>query len=290
MQELLLVTGLSGAGKSLVMRALEDINYYCIDNLPADMLCELIQAKELKKRYADRLAITVDIRSGEDFQGVLDALESKTKNLDIKILFLDAVDDIIAHRYKETRRCHPLTLRRKLSIDEALKTERLLLADLYGIADYIIDTGLLSTSALRERIALQFSHSMLDIMPITVISFGFKYGIPREADLMFDVRCLPNPFYMPELKNKTGLDDEVYNYVFGFDAATELFSKLTELIDYSLPLYFKEGKSRLTIAIGCTGGKHRSVSFARRLDDYLKSSGYPVDTLHRDGQRRERNT
>ncbi len=286
MQKLLLVTGLSGAGKSLVMRALEDINYYCIDNLPADMLCELIQAKELNERYADRLAITVDTRSGEDFQGVLNALKHKTDDLDIKILFLDADDGVLSRRYKETRRCHPLTIRHNLSIDEAINRERLLLANLYEIADYIIDTGLLSTSTLKQQIVVIFSNSMQGTMPISIISFGFKYGVPRDADLMFDVRCLPNPFYIVNLKEKTGLDNEVFDYVFSFNEAGELFEKISELISYSIPLYLKEGKSRLTVAIGCTGGKHRSVSFARNTEKLLANQGYTIDMLHRDIQRR----
>ncbi len=286
MQQLLLVTGLSGAGKSLVMRALEDIHYYCIDNLPADMLCELIQAKQLKKRYADRLAITVDIRSGEDFQGVLNALKHKTDDLDIKILFLDADDGVLARRYKETRRCHPLTIKYNLSIDEALVRERKMLSELFSIADYIIDTGLLSTSALKEQVVSQFSHSIQETMPVTVISFGFKYGVPRDADLMFDVRCLPNPFYIANLKGKTGLDSEVYDYVFSFEEANELFAKIAELIKFSLPLYLKEGKSRLTVAIGCTGGKHRSVSFARNTETLLTELGYNIDMLHRDIQKK----
>ncbi len=289
MQELLLVTGLSGAGKSLVMRALEDINYFCIDNLPADMLCDLLKTKELKKRYADKLAITVDIRSGEDFQGILTALEQKTDNFTIKLLFLDADDNILAHRYKETRRCHPLTVRRNLSIVEALIQERQLLSPLYGIADYIIDTGLLSAASLREQVALQFSHSIFETMPVTVMSYGFKYGIPRDADLIFDVRCLPNPYYIPTLRDKTGLTDEVYDYVFSFDASNELFERLIYLLNFSLPLYIKEGKSRLTIAIGCTGGKHRSISFARRISSHLEDLCYKVDTLHRDETRHKRN-
>ncbi len=281
-QELLLVTGLSGAGKSLTMRALEDIGYYCIDNLPANMLLYFINSSHQKTSYHHKIAITVDIRSGDDFDEVSLLLNNKPNDLYIRLMFLDSDDRVLAHRYKETRRCHPLTIRKNLSTEQALKEERKLLSPLYGLADIVIDSGLLSPAVLRERIAMQFTDSFGDIMPISLISFGFKYGIPSDADLVFDVRCLPNPYYIPNLQHKTGMDSEVYDYVFNHDAADQLFEKLTELLDYSMPLYIKEGKSRLTVAIGCTGGKHRSVSFVRRMGAHLTECRFNVFSIHRD--------
>ncbi len=281
-RKLLLVTGLSGAGKSLAMRALEDIGYYCIDNLPADMLLDFITSSQHRARYLEKLAITVDIRSGDDFAEVSNLLSNQPENMIVRLMFLDSNDSILANRYKETRRTHPLTQRKNLSTEQALIEERKLLSPLYGVADLVIDSGLLSPAILRERIATQFTDSVEEIMPISVMSFGFKYGIPSDADLVFDVRCLPNPFYIEELKDKTGNNSEVYDYVFSFKEAHHLFSKMTELIDYSMPLYIKEGKSRLHIAIGCTGGKHRSVSFARRLKLHLMQDGYNIFEYHRD--------
>ncbi len=281
-RKLLLVTGLSGAGKSLAMRALEDIGYYCVDNLPADMLSHFITSSEHRSRYLEKLAITVDIRSGDDFAEVSQLLSSQPENMTIKLMFLDSADSILANRYKETRRTHPLTIRKKLPTDQALKEERKLLSPLYSVADFVIDSGLLSPTVLHERIARQFTDSLGEIMPVSVMSFGFKYGIPTDADLVFDVRCLPNPFYIEELRHKTGKDNKVYDYVFSFEEAHALFTKLIELIDFSLPLYIKEGKSRLNIAIGCTGGKHRSVSFARRLEQHLEQNGYNIYGYHRD--------
>ncbi len=281
-RELLLVTGLSGAGKSLAMRALEDIGYYCIDNLPADMLLQFIKSAEQRTSYLDKLAVTVDVRSGDDFNEISQLLDNKPSHLNVKLMFLDSDDRILAHRYKETRRSHPLTIRKKLSTEQALKEERKLLGPLYGVADFVIDSGLLSPAVLRERIAMLFTESLGDIMPINLMSFGFKFGIPTDADLVFDVRCLPNPYYLPALRYKTGEDSEVYDYVFSFDAAHELFGRLSELLDYSMPLYIKEGKSSLTIAIGCTGGKHRSVSFVRRMKEHLDEGKYNTFAFHRD--------
>lgn len=286
MPELLLVTGLSGAGKSLAMRALEDIGYFCVDNLPSSLLLPLLSTTQLEKSEVSRLAVTVDVRGGDDFGGLLHSIEQLNRQaVKTSVIFLDAEDIILVHRYKETRRSHPLSVRHDISIEQAIADERKLLLPLYSLSDYVIDTGLLSTAALRERVTMLFMSSLTDAMPIGVLSFGFKFGVPRDADLVFDVRCLPNPYYIPALRDKTGLCAEVYDYVFSFADADTLFERYKELLSVSLPMYLKEGKSQLTIAFGCTGGKHRSISFARRTADVISQWGYSVGTMHRDGSR-----
>ncbi len=285
MQELLLVTGLSGAGKTLAMRALEDIGYFCVDNLPADMLPELLQKAKLEPERMGKLAVTVDVRGGHEF-GVLPSMLEKRphEGLRCRVIFLDSDNSVLVHRYKETRRNHPLTVNSGLSAEQAIIKERKLLEPLYALSDIIIDTGLLSAAALREHIAMQFTKSINESMSITVLSFGFKHGAPRDSDLMFDVRCLPNPYYIAELRGKTGLCSEVYDYVFSFESAQKLYEHIENMLIFALPLYIKEGKCHLSIAVGCTGGKHRSISFARRISDKLSSLGYTVTTLHRDAQ------
>ncbi len=283
MQSLLLVSGLSGAGKSTVMRALEDIGYYCVDNLPVEMVPELLTRAQKAGGRMTKLAITADVRGGIEFGTLLQLLSrSKAGGMPCRLLFLDADNDIVANRYKETRRSHPLMSEGGVSLQQAIKEERRLLKPLFERADFVIDTGHLSTSSLKERITLQFTESSLQAMVVTVLSFGFKHGVPTDADLMFDVRCLPNPFYIKELKGKTGLEHEVYDYVFGFDNANLLYKHIEDQLLFSLPLYIKEGKCQLCIAVGCTGGKHRSVSFARRICDTLTKEGYKVETVHRD--------
>ena len=188
-------------------------------------------------------------------------------------------------RYKETRRTHPLSIRNRISTEEAIRRERKILRPIAEQADFKIDTSVLSNAQLRDRIITLFTEDVREGMAITVISFGFKYGIPKDSDLVFDVRCLPNPFYIPELKNKTGMDGEVYDYVMEFEESKELERRMESLLEFSLPLYVKEGKSQLLIAVGCTGGKHRSVTFARNLHDFIAKAGYRVSIQHRDAER-----
>ena len=202
-----------------------------------------------------------------------------------KILFLDARNDVLERRYKETRRRHPISIASQVSTDEAILQEREILAPLYEMADYKIDTSLFSTAQLKDRVVSLFVNRSSDAMALTVTSFGFKYGQPKEADIVFDVRCLPNPFYIPELKNKTGLDKEVVEYIMQFEEAHGLLQRMEDLVGYALPLYVKEGKSQLTIAVGCTGGKHRSIAFAEMLAAFVKKLGYHPVVEHRDVQR-----
>lgn len=284
--KLLIVTGLSGAGKSLAVNALEDIGFFCIDNIPAEILPKFIEFSEQSENQIDKLAIVLDIRGAKSSAAINNTLKQlREKKIETKILFLDARDDVLERRYKETRRRHPISLASNVSTSEAIERERKILAPLFEKADYKIDTSLLSTSKLKDRVVSLFVDRSSDAMSLTIMSFGFKYGQPNEADIVFDVRCLPNPFYIPELKSKTGLDSEVSDYVMQFDEAKGLLKRMEELIGYSLPLYVKEGKSQLTIAVGCTGGKHRSITFALLLAEYCKNLGYKPVIEHRDVQR-----
>lgn len=283
---LLIVTGLSGAGKSLAVHALEDIGFFCIDNIPVGLFAKLMEFAQQSENPLERMAVVLDIRGGRSAADILGALEQLQQlQVSYKVLFLDARNDVLERRYQETRRRHPISLTANLSTDEAILREREILAPLYGVADYQIDTSLLSTAQLKDRVVSLFVDKTSDAMRLTILSFGFKYGQPKEADIVFDVRCLPNPFYIPELKHKTGLDKEVSDYVLQFEQARGLLSRLEELLRFSLPLYVKEGKSQLTVAVGCTGGKHRSITFAEKLAEYAEKLGYHPVVEHRDVQR-----
>ena len=280
--ELLVVTGVSGAGKSRVVDALEDIGYYCVDNLPPALLPKFA---ELCRQSEDlsRVALVVDARSGDPFDRLLEELDAlKQAGNDPKLLFLDCEDDVLQHRYKETRRQHPLQDKAGGSTAAAITLERQLMEKVCARADYRVDTTHLSVAQLKERITRMFLSSVNDSMLVECLSFGFKFGVPSEADLVFDVRCFPNPFYLPELKYKTGMDEEVRSYVLQWDEVQTFTEKLKDMAAFLLPLYRKEGKSQVVFAIGCTGGKHRSVTIARELAAYIRTLGYPVRDHHRD--------
>lgn len=283
--QLLIVTGLSGAGKSLAVHTLEDIGYFCFDNVPADLLLDFLN----RCRGHDRdgqFAAVLDVRSIAYSGSVVQAVQRiRQSGYSVQVLYLDAADDAVLRRYKETRRPHPLVGGEIYTVAQALVEERRLLAPVREIADYLIDTSNLSAPQLRERISALFAAAGEAAMKITILSFGYKYGIPADADLVFDVRCLPNPFYIPALRGLTGCDAAVYDYVFSFDESNGLYRQISGLLDYALPLYRREGKSSLVIAFGCTGGHHRSVSFARRMADGLTAQGEQVALVHRDAQR-----
>ncbi len=281
--ELLIVTGMSGAGKSIVANALEDIGFYCIDNMPPSLIKPVAELSMRGHSDLGKMAIVTDIRGGRMFSDVIPALKQlQDSGCPYKILFLDSTDEKLVTRYKETRRRHPLSKGSKDSLAEAIAKERRILKPLKDMADYIIDTTNYSTSNTKQRISSLFLGDINDGMTVQCMSFGFKYGPVPEADIVYDVRCLKNPFYVPELKALTGLDSEVKDFVLEPEEAKELKNRIFDLIDYSLPLYRNEGKSQLVIAIGCTGGKHRSVVFAEQIYEHIKQNGYKAVINHRD--------
>ena len=289
--ELIIVTGLSGAGKSKVVNTLEDLGYFCVDNVPPQMLEKFAQLGRTSQGNAQRMAMVVDSRGGEmfaDFTGALRRL--REEGYPFRLLFLDADDEILLRRYKEGRRRHPLLERSALTIEDAIRQERDLLAQARQEADFVFDTSLTTPAQLRERVVETFLSTPAQGMTVQCISFGFKHGLPMEADLVFDVRCLPNPFYVPELKEHTGLEAPVRDYVMAAPQRRELLQRLFDLVDFLLPLYLQEGKSRLTIAVGCTGGRHRSVAFAQAIGEHLREGGAPVVITHRDKGRNNHGT
>lgn len=284
--EFLIITGVSGAGKSKAVEMLEDIDFICIDNMPPKLLPAFGQIV-LKSPPESRFAAVVDVRAGSDFsefEGSLDELDAMA--VPYRMLFIDCEDTVLMNRFKETRRRHPLARQFNQSIGEAIAAERDMIAPFKLKADYAIDTTYLSSKQLKDRIAGLFLGSGEQTLQVQCMSFGFKYGVPSDADLVFDVRCLPNPFYVPELKDLTGLDDAVSDFVMDFETSRTFLEKLTDLIDYTLPLYQEEGKSELIIAFGCTGGKHRSVTFTEAMARHLREQNIRCNTTHRDIQKK----
>jgi UPF0042 nucleotide-binding protein len=280
--QFVIITGMSGSGKSSAVNVLEDIGYYCVDNMPPELIPKFANICSQSDGKIDKVAFVVDIRGGDLFLKLQDTVKQlQGEGVSLKILFLDSSDDVIVRRYKETRRKHALDEVSYGNIRKAIETEREILRPIKAQADFYIDTSRSSTAQFKERLYSIFLGNN-EFMHIDVQSFGFKFGAMSEGDLVFDVRCLPNPFYVPELKNKTGLDKDVYDYVLSFDEAKVLLGKLTDLIDYLIPLYEKEGKSQLVIAFGCTGGKHRSVTFAEAVAEHLRKQGHRIRITHRD--------
>lgn len=281
--EFLIVTGMSGAGKSGAANVLEDMGYYCVDNMPPALIVRFSEVCMQSGGKINKVAIVVDSRGGDLFSGLFESLEKlKQNNNNYRILFLDCDDDVLITRYKETRRKHPLCESGASSIEQAIHLERELLQPAKMKASYVIDTTLLTAAQLRDKIYDIFEYGVNTRLLINCMSFGFKYGLPSEADLVFDVRCLPNPFYIEELKQQTGKDKPVEDYVLKFEQSRTLLAKLNDLLEYLIPLYVEEGKSQLMIAIGCTGGKHRSVVFTEKIGSFLSDKGYRVVKNHRD--------
>ena len=286
--EFVIISGMSGAGKTSALHIMEDIGYYCVDNIPSSLLQTLYKlCMDSSDSAMKRVAVVVDVRGNGDYEAMYDDLENFKKNNEgVSILYIDAKVDSLIVRYKETRRRHPLTERlRDGSVAAAVKEEQRLLVPVKTLADYGIDTTFMSIKQLRERIISMFLENSSNGIMITFMSFGFKYGIPSDIDVLFDVRCLKNPFYVPELKNLTGLDQEVVDFVMSHPEAQELLKRYESFLQYALPLYVKEGKSQLTIAVGCTGGKHRSITFARKIAEYCTQLGYEPGVQHRDAKR-----
>ncbi|MBQ6115892.1 MAG: RNase adapter RapZ [Oscillospiraceae bacterium] len=281
--EILVITGLSGSGKSQAASYLEDMGYYTVDNLPAEMMVKFAEFCVSAGGRYDRVALVYDIRAGEPFAGLTEVMTRiRAMGVTCHMLFLEASSATIINRYKETRRTHPLSVGGK-SIEDSVRAERELLQPIRDHADFILDTTSLSTAKLRSEIGNLFGGQSDRMgLNVNVLSFGFKHGIPIEADLVFDVRFMPNPFYVAELKKKTGLDREVQDFVFSFRQTHEFMNQLEKMVTFLLPLYGEEGKSVLVIAIGCTGGHHRSVAVAHALSEYIARAGYQVTENHRD--------
>lgn len=281
--KIVIVTGMSGSGKSTAVDVLEDIGYYCIDNMPPELIGKFVDISAQAGGKLEKVAFVADIRGGDFFLKLDETIKQlKEENEDIKVVFIDSSDDVIVRRYKETRRKHPLDEISDGNIRNAIATERAMLVPIKEQADFYIDTSLTTANTFKQRMYSLFLENGEDYLRIDVCSFGFKYGTMSEADLVFDVRCLPNPFYIPELKEKTGLNKEVYDYVLSFDEAVELLDKLKDLLDLLIPLYKREGKSQLIIAFGCTGGKHRSVTYAEAVGRYLQTKYGKLRITHRD--------
>lgn len=279
----ILISGLSGAGKSKSASFLEDMGYYVVDNLPAALIPKFAELCMAGQGRYDKVALVTDIRGGQTFDALFDALaQLKDMGCDYKILFVEASLEAIIKRYKETRRSHPLAKAGR-SLEEAVALERAALEPVRKRSEYILDTSALSTAKLRgEMLRLFGEGDGKPAMSVSVISFGFKNGIPLEADLVFDVRCLPNPYYIAELRHQTGLDAGVRDFVFGYQQTRDLMSHLESLLSFLLPLYVEEGKTVLVIAVGCTGGHHRSVAVTRALADFIRQKGYNASESHRD--------
>ena len=277
------VTGMSGGGKSTALKMLEDIGFYCVDNLPVSLIEKFAELVSMPGSEVSKVALGLDARSGQAFGDVTEILENlKRSGCKLEILFMDADKSVLIKRYKETRRIHPLAAEGR--VEDGVRAEQQMMEKIRRHADYVIDTSLLLTRELKEELDHIFvENAEYNSLIVTVMSFGFKHGIPADSDLVLDVRFLPNPFYIDDLKHKTGNDREVQEYVMSFPEAEMFMTKLTDLLQFLLPNYVKEGKYRLVIAIGCTGGKHRSVTLANELYGRMKDRGkYGMKLYHRD--------
>ena len=281
--EFLIISGLSGAGKSRTMDILEDLDFYCVDNMPVALIPKFAELCMATRGRYERVALATDVREVAGFDELWPALDSLwSLGCEYKILFLDADVPTIVKRYKETRRRHPLAPEGG-SIEDAVRREIRLMEGMRERADYVINTSNLTLGMLQAEIYKLFiGDNAGRILSVNVMSFGFKYGIPIESDLVFDVRFLPNPYYVANLREKTGLEKPVSDFVFEHGRTKEFMTHLTDLVDFLLPLYIEEGKYSLTIAVGCTGGKHRSVAVAQALADHVEALGHSVRRIHRD--------
>ncbi|MDE6156009.1 MAG: RNase adapter RapZ [Eubacterium sp.] len=285
-KELIVLTGVSGAGKSTAMKFMEDIGFYCIDNMPPELMATFVGILAKGNEYP-KVAIVTDVRSNYVFQNLIESLtEIEGYGYIIRVIYLDVNDKEALKRYKLTRRKHPFADKFNGSISQAIAYEKEMLSSLRGRADHIIDTSDLDAVKLRARLTQILLGDDSDVMNIHCMSFGFKHGIPSEADFVIDVRCLPNPYWVDSLRNKTGFDKEVKDYVFSFDESTQLLNKLIDMLDFLNPLYIKEGKSQIVVAIGCTGGNHRSVAIAEALNEHFSKNWDYVSTNHMDIERK----
>lgn len=281
--EFLIITGLSGAGKSRAADVLEDLDYYCVDNMPTALITRFAELCIATAGRYEKVALVVDVRERAGFEGLLPVIdELREMNCGCRILYMDADIKTLVRRYKESRRPHPLQ-KRGVGVEEAVARENELLAPVKERADYIVNSSALTLGMLQNRLYRLFAPSGGEkTLDITVMSFGYKHGIPLEADLVFDVRFLPNPFYVEELRAHTGLEKAVSDYVFSFPQTGEFLQGLEKMFDFLIPYYIEEGKLGLTVAVGCTGGHHRSVAMAEALSSYFSTKGYSCVSVHRD--------
>lgn len=276
----LIITGLSGSGKTIVSHFLEDLGYYCVDNLPAKLIPSLVDLWMRKEVEIGKVALVVDMREPGFLTQFPKVLQEIRKKISPKLIFLDASDETLVKRFSESRRPHPLT--RKKSIVEGVRLERKRLAQIKKMADEVIDTTTSNITQLKETLARRFMKPKARMMQIALVSFGYKYGIPLESDLVFDTRFLPNPFYEEKLREKSGKNQKVKDYVLKSGEAQKFLAKLCHFVDFLIPKFIEEGKSYLTISIGCTGGRHRSVIVADWLKGYLRRRKYDIKVYHRD--------
>lgn len=281
--EFLIITGLSGGGKSQAADIIEDLDFYCVDNMPAALIPRFAELCAATKGRYEKVALVTDMREKNGVDEIFSALKMlKEMDFGYKILFMEAENPVIIKRYKETRRPHPLKQKGD-SIDDSIARERELMQPIRDAADFIVNTSHLTLGQLQNELYTLFSGNAADRpISLNVMSFGFKYGMPLDADLVFDVRFLPNPYYVESMRRHSGLDEDVRDYVFGFAQTKEFMAKLTDMIEFLLPQYIEEGKYSLTIGIGCTGGRHRSVAIAEALGDTLREKGLNVANINRD--------
>jgi len=279
-ERFLIITGLSGSGKTSVSRFMEDLGYYCIDNLPAKLIPSFVDLWMREEFKIEKVALVVDIREEGFTAEFPKVLESIRKKIPIWMIFLEASDETLVQRFSESRRPHPLT--RKRSVADSISLERERLAEIKAMADEVIDTTSLSVWDLKKMLARRFLRKKAQQLQVVIVSFGYKYGIPVDSDLVFDTRFLPNPFYINTLRDKTGRSKSVREYVLQSDGAAPFLTELFSFVDYLMPKFVEEGKSTLTISVGCTGGKHRSVVCGEQLKTHLRSKSYNARIYHRD--------
>lgn len=282
--KVIIITGMSGSGKSKALNFFEDNGYYCLDNLPVKLLVDFVKMLQRLEGFSKKVCLTMDVRDSNIQSDAGAVLYELRCIADIKLLFLDCEDGVLLRRYKETRRLHPLMMSDdKLDLQTAIATERHLLEEIRQSADCIVDTSLTSSSELKLKLRESLLNSEeVSPMQLNFVAFGYKYGMSADFDLVFDVRCLPNPFYVDELRGKTGADTEVRDYVMASDDSKQLFARITAYLETALPMYEREGKAQLVVGLGCTGGQHRSLTFALLLADYFEKLGYSTHASSRD--------
>ncbi len=285
--DIMIVTGMSGAGKTAALKCLEDLGYYSIDNLPASLLPDVADLSIPRGEALERIALVMDIRGGSSFETLYSALRAlRSKGIQYRIIFLDASDDVLVRRFSETRRIHPLGSE-GLRVIDTISEERKLLEKLYEIADAVVDTSDLNIYELRDKLKAAMPDTVeADTVKLALISFGYKYGLPLDADIIIDIRFLPNPYWVEEFKDLDGLDSRIVDYIMDFESAKDFLNSFVNLIESLIPLYQFERKYHLTIGVGCTGGKHRSIVIANELGSRLTKDGYQVAVTHRDIDKR----